>query len=62
MIAYHCDANLILAKPFSSRKDTHQILAYNKIMQRLTDNKLIVDIHILDNEASAEYKRAIKTK
>ena len=62
MIAYHCDANLILADPFSSRKDTHQLLAYDRIMQRLTGNKLIVDIHILDNEVSAEYKRAIKTK
>ena len=27
MIAYHCDANLILAKPFASRKDTHRLLA-----------------------------------
>ena len=62
MIAYHCDANLILAEPFSSRKDTHQLLAYNKIMQRLTDNKLSVDLQILDNEASEEYKRSIKTK
>ena len=52
MIAYHCDANLILAKPFSSRKDMHQLLAYDKIMQRLTNNKLIVDKQILDNEAS----------
>ena len=31
-------------------------------MQRLTDNKLIIDLQILDNEASVEYKRAIKTK
>ena len=31
-------------------------------MQRLTDNKLSVDLQILDNEASAEYKRSIKTK
>ena len=31
-------------------------------MQRLNDNKLIVDIQILDNKASAEYKRAMKTK
>ena len=54
-------ANLILAEPFSSRKDTHRLLAYDKIMQRLTKNKLIVDIQILDNEASAEYKRYIKT-
>ena len=62
MIDYHCDTNLILAEPFSSRKDTHRLLAYDKIMQRLTDNKLIVDLHILDNEASAEYKRAITKK
>ena len=31
-------------------------------MQQLTDNKLIVDLQILDNEASKEYKRSIKTK
>ena len=55
-------ANLILSDPFSSRKDAHQLLAYNKIMQRLTDNKLSVDLQILDNEASAEYKQSIKTK
>ena len=57
MIANHCDANLILAEPFYSRKDTHQLLAYNNIMQRLADNKISVDLQILDNEASAEYKR-----
>ena len=47
MIAYHCDANLILAEPFSSRKDKHRLLAYDKIMQRLTNNKLLVDLQIL---------------
>ena len=31
-------------------------------MQRLRDNKLTVNLQILDNEASAEYKRAIKEK
>ena len=61
MIAYHCDANLILAEPFSSRKDTHRLLAYNEIMQRLTDNKLSVDLQIIDNEASEAYKLSIKT-
>ena len=30
-------------------------------MQRLTDNNLSVDLQILDNEASTEYKRSIKT-
>ena len=62
MIDYHCDDNLILAELFSSIKDMHRLFAYNKIMQRLNYNKLILDIQILDNEASAEYNRAIKTK
>ena len=62
MISYHCGVNLILAEPFASRKDTHRLLEYEKIMQRLSDNKLIVDLQILDNEASAEYKRAIQKK
>ena len=31
-------------------------------MQRLTDNKLIADLQILDNKASADYTRAIKKK
>ena len=52
----YCDANLILAETFASRKDAHRLLAYNKIMQRLTDNKLSVDLQIIDNEASTEYK------
>ena len=31
-------------------------------MQQLTDNKLCVNLHILDNEASEEYKLTIKNK
>ena len=62
IIAYHCNANLILAKPFTSRKYMHRLLAYDKTMQRLIDNKLIIDLQILDNEGSAEYKRAITKK
>ena len=49
MIAYHFEANLILAKPFASRKYTYRLLAYDKIMKRLSDNKLILDLQILDN-------------
>ena len=62
MIAYHCNANLILAEPFASRKYTHRLLEYDKIMQRLSDNKLIVDLQILDNKATAEYNWAITKK
>ena len=60
MIAYHFDANLILADPFTSRKEKHRLLAYDKLMQRLRDNKLTVNPQILDNEDGAEYKRVIK--
>ena len=60
IIAYHCNANLILALPFKSRKYTHRLLAYDKLMQRLRDHELTADQQILDNEASAEYKKFIK--
>ena len=62
MIAYHCDANLILAEPFTSRKYKHRLLVYEKLMQILPNNKLTVDLQILDNEASVEYNRAINEK
>ena len=62
MISYHCNANLILAEPFASRKDNRRLLAYEKIMQRLLNNKLTFYLQILENEASAEYKRAITEK
>ena len=62
MIVYHCNANLILAVPFKTRKDNHRLKAYDKLMQRLSYHKLTVDLQILDNEASAEYKRLIKKK
>ena len=60
MIAYHCDFNSIIAVPFKSRADKHRLLAYGAIMKRLKDGNMLVDFHILDNEASAEYKRIIK--
>ena len=54
IIAYHCDANLILAVPFKTRKYTYRLIANDKIMQRLSDHKLTVDLQILDNEAITE--------
>ena len=60
MVAYHCDTNAIFAVPFKTRADRHRLPAYNSIMQRLRDRDLIVDLRILDNEASKEYKRTIK--
>ena len=59
MIAYHCDSNAIFAMPFKTRADRHRLPAYNSIMQRLKDRNLLVDLQILDNEASRQYKQTI---
>ena len=61
MVAYH-SSNVILIEPFASRKDKHRIAAYNVIMQRLKDRNLLVDLQILDNECSKEYKATMKEK
>jgi hypothetical protein len=39
--------------------DTHCIAAYNAIMTHFVAQGLLVDLKILDNKASAAYKRAI---
>ena len=62
MIAYHCDLNVILACPFSSRKDIHILGAYNAIMERLKIRGRHVDLQVLDNEASAAYRQQITDK
>ena len=59
MIAYHCDSNPILQASFFNRKDKHRIRAYNPIIQRLTEKVNHVDVQILDNEVSTEFKKTI---
>ena len=60
MVAYHCDANTIIAVPFKSRKEKDHTVAYNIIIQRLKDRNMLVHLQILDNEASKEYKTITK--
>ena len=62
MIAFHTSTNTILVAPFKSRKDVHRMEAYNSIMQRLKERYHHVDLQILDNEASAEYKKLMTEK
>ena len=59
MIAYNCDSNTILQAPFVNRKDKHIIRAYNSIMQKLADRGHHVDIQILYDQISAEFKKTI---
>ena len=62
MVAYHCDVNRIIAVPFKSRKYKDRMVAYNTIIQRLKDRNMLVNLQILDNETSKEYKTIIKDK
>ena len=59
MIACNCDSNTIIQAPFVNSKDEHRIRAYNSIMQRLADKGHHVEVQILDNEVSAEFKKTI---
>ena len=62
MIAYHSDLNVILAYPFSSRKDIHRLVAYNTIMERLKSRGHHIELQVLYNEAIAAYLRQIIDK
>ena len=43
-----------MAVPFKSLKENDRMFAYNTIMQRLKDRNILVNLQILDNEASKE--------
>ena len=62
MISYPCGSNAIISAPFKSHSEKQRLLAYGAIMQRLKDRNILVDLHILDNEASTEYKCIIKSE
>ena len=44
MVAHHCDPNTILAVSFTSKKDQHWLQVYDKIMKRLIDRGMIMDL------------------
>ena len=59
MIAYYCDSNTTIQAPFANSKNKHGMQAFKFIMKRLADCGHPVDVKILDNEVSAEFKRSI---
>jgi hypothetical protein len=61
-IAYHKLSNVILCAPYANQTDAHCFAAYNSIMQRLTKRGLTVDLQILDNKVSADFKANIEDK
>ena len=50
----------ILQAQFVNRKYKQRIRAYNSTMQKFADRGHHLDIQILDNEVSAEFKKTIK--
>ena len=59
MVAYHCDTNAILIKPFQTREDRHRIPAYTRIMTRFKTRGHVIYHQVLNNEASKEYFRHV---
>ena len=59
MVAIHRPSNAILIRPFASKNDSHRIAAYQDIYQRLAACGAAPTLHILDNEISTAYQRAI---
>ena len=61
MVYYDVDANYIDAEPIGSHHDNHMIHAYQKLWTRTNRGRTKKPkLHILDNEASAAFKAAIK--
>ena len=61
MILVNVDGNYIDAEPVKDHTDISLIQAYTALWKRLTDNKTVAPtLHMLDNEASAAFKAAIK--
>jgi hypothetical protein len=59
MIAYHTDGNLILQQAFQKNADKHCIPVFIAIMARLVACRLLADLNIKDNEASADFRQVI---
>ena len=60
MVAIHVDASYIFMEPMKNRTSGHMVGTYQRIHDRMTAAGLGVKKHYLDNEASEEYKAAIR--
>jgi hypothetical protein len=61
-ITYHTLSNVILCAPYANRTDAHCLATYNPIMQCLTKRGLTVDLQIINNKASTDFKANIIDK
>ena len=59
MVGLHSASNAILVRPFASKHDSHQIPAYADIFHRLATAGMPPTLHIMDNESSVAFQRAV---
>jgi hypothetical protein len=52
----------ILCAPYVNKSDKHQLTAYDSIMHRLTNRGHNINLQIMDNEVSTEFKATIVDK
>ena len=62
MVAVHVDANAIYVEPMKNRTQEQFVETYERLVTRMRDDGLSIKKQVLDNEASAEYKRSIRQK
>ncbi|KAL7523225.1 hypothetical protein ACHAWF_000430, partial [Thalassiosira exigua] len=60
MVGVHIDANYIAMEPMKNRPEGQMIEAYERIVTKFKEAGLSMKKHILDNEASEEFKATIK--
>lgn len=60
MILCEIDSNVIISEPMRNRTASKMVRAFTALMKRLKAAGIKPKKHILDNEASEEYKQAIK--
>ena len=60
MVAYHTDANYMFQEVMKNRTEGQMNKSYQIIVEHMKNAGLSIKKYILDNEISAEYKKAIK--
>ncbi len=60
MVLCEMDNNIIMSEAMKNRSSAEMISAYRKLMRRLKAAGLKPKKHVLDNEASEDYKQTIK--
>ena len=59
MITLHLPSNAIIVQPFASKQNAHHITTYKATYTWLAARNATPTQHILDNEVSATFQRAI---